>query len=250
MPRFSPTVAEAHSIFPRVLLDAALKRTTLERSKLAPQIKILLTMIDLLLKAGASESSVCEMLAQHCPEADERIEEGLRRHFDRLGANQARVLCLTSTFDNEVMWGTYTGNHAGVVLGFTHIPALSTPLTEARQVTYSELPPIVGSGLDFLLYGDTPELRKRTIEAVCYSKKASWSYEQEWRVLTWRPEELDRAFGDYRFYPKELESVTFGARASAQTVEQITGIMRESYPHAARYKMKSTKGELRRVSLT
>lgn len=248
MPRFSPTVAEAQSLFPRVLVDAVQGKGSLDYARLAPQVKMLLAMIEMLIKSGQPESNICEMLAQQAPDADEKIEKALREHFERLGSNQARVLCLTSTFDNEVMWGTYAGNHSGIVLGFTHIPELSTPLTEARQVTYSEQPPVVGSGLDFLLYGDSPELRARTLAAVCYSKKAAWSYEQEWRVLTWRPEETDRDFGDYLFYPNELESVTFGARSSAECVEHITKIMREKYPKAARYKMESINGELRRVS--
>lgn len=249
MPRFSPTVAEAHGLLPRVLVDAVQGKGSLDFARLAPQVKLLVTMIEMLIKSGQPESRVCEMLAQQNPDADHKIEEALRDHFESLGSNQARVLCLTSKFDNEVMWGTYAGNHSGVVFGFTHIPELSTPLTEARQVSYSEQPPVVGSGLDFLLYGDNPELRARTLQAVCYTKKAAWSYEQEWRVLTWCPEESDRAFADYLFYSNELESVTFGARSSAQLIEHITTIMREKYPHAARHKMESINGELRRVSL-
>jgi hypothetical protein len=249
MPRFSPTVTEAHGLLPRVLIDAVLGKGRLDYARLAPQIKMLLTMIEMLIKSGQPEAKICEMLAQQAPDADEKIEKALREHFESLDPNQARVLCLTSKFDNEVMWGTYAGNHSGIVFGFTHIPELSTPLTEARQVSYSEQPQVVGSGLDFLLYGDSPELRARTLEAVCYSKTSAWSYEQEWRALTWRPEESDRAFGDYLFYPNELESVTFGVRSSADYVEHITSIMREKYPEAARYKMESIYGELRRVSL-
>lgn len=41
-----------------------------------------------------------------------------------------------------------------------------------------------------LLYGDSPDLPARTMSAVCFSKKLNWSYEQEWRALTWRREEI------------------------------------------------------------
>lgn len=246
MPRFEPLISEAHCLLPQVLIDAALGSVVLDKTRLSTQINALLTLVKMMVNAGVEKSKVIEALAQENSDADVKVEQGLRDHFESL-LNQARVLCLTSKFDNEVMWGTYADNHCGYVFGFTHIPELSTPLTEAHQVAYSEQPPVVGSGLDFLLYGDTSELRKRTMETVCFSKKSSWSYEQEWRVLTWRPEETDRVFGDYKFYSKELESVTFGARATPQSIEVISDLIDKGYPHVVKFRMESNRDELRRV---
>lgn len=247
MPRFEPSISEAHALLPQVLIDAALRNVVLDNTRLGVQIQALLALVQMLINAGVDKSKILQVLAHENPDADSKVEQGLREHFDGLSPSQARVLCLTSKFDNEVMWGTYADSHCGHVLGFTHIPDLSTTLTEARQVAYSDKPVVVGSGLDFLLYGDTPELRSKTMDAVCFSKKSSWSYEQEWRVLTWRPEEADSTFGDYKFYPKELESVTFGARATPQSIEIMDCLISKGYPHVAKYRMESNRGELRRV---
>jgi len=45
-----------------------------------------------------------------------------------------------------------------------------------------------------LLYGDTQELRQKTIEAIFYTKQINWAYENEWRVITWRHNEIDKVF--------------------------------------------------------
>ncbi|WP_397473503.1 DUF2971 domain-containing protein [Pusillimonas sp.] len=157
----------------------------------------------------------------------------------------ARVLCLTGDFDNEVMWGTYADNHQGYVLGFT-AASVDSPFHEARPVAYSVDAPIVGSGLDFLLYGDSPELRKRTVEAVCYTKKQSWSYELEWRLITWRHGEVDALYGDYIFHPEELMSATFGVRAKHELIQSVRTIAQKQYPDLAFYRMTHHNGELRR----
>jgi hypothetical protein len=249
MPRFEPSLSDSYGFLPQVLIDAALGTAALDTTRLGKPMQVLLAMVQMLLSTGTEKSKILELLAHEDCDADSKVDQRLREHFEGLRLSQARVLCLTPKFDNEVMWGTYADNHCGYVLGFTHIPDLSTPLTEARQIAYSDQPPVVGSGLDFLLYGDTPELRRRTMDAVCFSKKLSWSYEQEWRVLTWRPEESDSAFGDYKFYPKELESVTFGARATPQSIEGIVDIIGERYPHVVTYRMESDRGNLKRVQV-
>ncbi|WP_226419938.1 DUF2971 domain-containing protein [Dechloromonas denitrificans] len=144
------------------------------------------------------------------------------------------------------MWGTYADNHGGCVVGFK-ASLKDSPFHVAKPVTYSEEAPIVGSGLDFLLYGDSQELRRRTIEAVCYTKKSGWSYEQEWRLITRRPNETDVTHGDYVFCPEEIESVTFGARAKPKFAEAICAITRKQYPAASLFRMTHQKGELSRI---
>jgi hypothetical protein len=160
------------------------------------------------------------------------------------------VLCVAAEYDNDAMWANYAANHTGCVLGFRHIEQLSTPLLEAQPVTYSEGRPVVGSGVDFLLYGDTSELRERTLKAVCFTKKSAWSYECEWRVLTWRPNEADRQYGDYHFHGEELESVTLGARSSQETEAKVREFLLSKYPPSTTlYRIGVTNGEAVRAKL-
>ena len=160
------------------------------------------------------------------------------------------MLCVTTEYDNDAMWANYAENHTGCVLGFKHIEELSTPLLVAQPVKYSEERPIVGSGLDFLLYGDSSELGRRTLEAVCFTKKIGWSYESEWRVLTWRPNEHDLKHGDYRFYPEELESITLGARTSPATEAKVRQLMLAKYPSAILYRVALKNGETVRTKVS
>lgn len=249
MPRFEPTVAEAHALLPRVISSVVFDAEALDEERLGPPMKTLLRLVRHLVANGLSREELPQMLRAERPDADHRMEVALRQHFEALDVNTARILCVTTDYRNDAMWGNYAESHAGCVLGFRHIEELSTPLLEARQVTYSEERPIVGSGLDFLLYGDSRGLQRKTLHAVCFTKKLGWSYEQEWRALTWRPNETDRRHGDYLFYPEELESVTLGARASEATESRVRELLAEKYPCACLYRMSVTNGDLIRNSV-
>jgi hypothetical protein len=247
MPRFEPTVSEAHKLLSETLIAAASGRLSLDAACLAPTIKIALDLITQALQKGVPEAELHHLFKEFVdPEVDEVIEQRLRDHFSSLNPNVARVLCLTSSFNNDVMWGTYAESHYGCVLGFT-AAALDSPFHEAKPVAYTDRPAIAGSGLDFFLYGDSSELRKNTLKAVCYTKNLVWSYEQEWRLITWRPLEVAVTHGDYIFYPEELESVTFGARARPEFIKSICEITSRHYPHLTLFQMNHRRGELCRI---
>lgn len=63
--------------------------------------------------------------------------------------------------------------------------------------------------------------------------------------MTWRPDE-DKQFGDYKFYPEELESVTFGARMTEDARNVIKELVAERYRTATLYQMSAQKGALYR----
>lgn len=249
MPRFDPSVADAHKLLPTVIADAVFDGATLDEASLSPPMKLLLSMLKGVVANGLNREGVLDVLAGEAPQADDVIATRLQKHFESLDLGKARVLCMTTEYDNDAMWGNYAEAHAGCVLGFGHITELSTPLLAATPVAYCEERPVVGSGLDFLLYGDTAELRERTLHAVCYTKKLAWAYEREWRVLTWRPNEQDRRYGDYLFYPAELESVTLGVRASNATAEKVRDVLSAKYPCAKLYRMVDNHGELVRFPI-
>lgn len=250
MPRFEPTISEASRFFPQTLINAASGKQQLDTSRLTPIVKSALDRIEFALRSSRTEAELLAAIGSSFeqPDADAIVEQGLRNHFASLDLKAARVLCLTSTSNNEVMWGTYAENHCGCALGFT-AGLVDSPFLEAKPVIYSEERPVAGSGLDFLLYGDSPELRKRTTEAVFYTKKSIWAYEQEWRLLTWRPEEAHVMAGDYIFYPEELESITFGVRVESKVIESISAIVKMMYPATTIFRMSHHQGELSRAAV-
>lgn len=249
MPRFEPTIANAQTLYAELIASVVFDGVAIDEKRMRAPIKALLNCVKQLAANGQSKASLITFLRMGQSNADLRVEERLRQHFEEIDLNRARVLCVTTSYKNHAMWGNYAESHTGCVLGFRHIEALSTPLLEARQVSYSEDQPVVGSGLDFLLYGDSHELRKKTIHAVCYTKNISWSYEQEWRCLTWRSDEINRQHGDYLFYPKELESVTLGARSSEATEKIIRDFLVKKYPNATLFRMQVANGDLKRTAL-
>jgi len=247
MPRFEPTLDQSLTDFPRVLVEIALGERHVEETKLSGESSSILVMIRALIDSGMGRDDVIKELMPGWRGADKKMITELRAAFESFGLSTARVFCLSTEFDNDVMWAHYAENHKGLVFGFRHLPNLNTPFLAAQSVKYSGEPPIIGSGLDFLLYGDTLELRKKTVSAVCLTKSLKWQYENEWRVVTWRPEEVGKDYGDYKFYPEEIESVCFGARVDDKREEKIRSLLLSRYPRTNLYRMVVESGESRRV---
>ena len=250
MPRFDPTIADAQYLLPELFASVIFDGVAIDEMRMGALMKASLKHARHLAENGRSREILIELLRMPVqPDADQKVESGIRQIFGEKDLNRARVLCVTTNYMNDAMWGNYAESHTGCVLGFRHLEERSTPLLEAKQVSYSEDRPVVGSGLDFLLYGDSPELREKTRHAVCYTKKTEWSYEQEWRCLTWRPNEIDKKHGDYLFYPEELESVTLGARSSDATEQHLRDLLIKQYPNVTLFRMQVVNGDLIRTSL-
>jgi hypothetical protein len=244
MPRFDPPIADSYAVVTRHLLNVARGTASIEWGKLSVPGRTLFQGLQMFVHAGMSDEEILATPIPRDKHADTKVENALREHFSSLDLEAARVLCVTTDSLNEVMWANYAGTHSGCCLAFQHVPALSTPLLAAKQVSYEVERPIVGSGVDFLLYGDSQDLRSRTMHAVCYTKKVRWSYEQEWRALTWRREENGKNFGDYKFFREELKEVLVGARASDETLAIIRQLLSTNYPQAKLYKVEARRGEL------
>jgi len=249
MPIFDPTIADANALVPEIIASIVFDDVAIDDERLGAPMKLLLERARHLVGNGLSRARLIELLGIEQPDADKEVERELRQFFEQSDLNRARVLCVTTNYMNHAMWGNYAESHAGCVLGFRHIEERSTPLLEAKEVSYREDQPIVGSGLDFLLYGDSPELRAKTVHAVCYTKKAGWSYEQEWRCLVWRNNEVTKQYGDYLFYPEELESVTLGVRSTDATERLLRDLLVKKYSNAKLFRMQVINGDLKRVAL-
>lgn len=250
IPCFEPTAAEAQRMLPKVLVEAAQGERQLDEERLISPLRVIqLAEARRQITSGISESDVIKNLSEKIPEnpdADNKITDLLATAYDKARLETTRVLCVTTDFNNQVMWGNYAENHRGLVLGFRHLEDRSTPLLSADQVTYTNKPLIVGSGLDFLLYGSSPQLNKNTRLAITCSKTEEWAYEKEWRAITHRPEESGSQHGDYLFYPQELESITLGVRSSSELELEVVAIVKKDYKNCTVYRMQSDRGMLSR----
>jgi len=246
MPVFSPSLKEDWESYLLAIVDSTYNENLPAVSVLSPHTLVLLDLLKQLKITGKSKQELFKTIKMSCPFDNNVMEDILRNFKNSIGIEYARIFCLTSSPTNEVMWAHYASNHAGCVLGFRHIED-GTPFSEAKPVKYCEGKPVIGTGKSFLLCGATPELKQKTIEAIFYTKQLIWDYEKEWRVITWRHNETNTNFGDYKFYSEELESVTFGARIEIHEKNTINCMMQEKYPSAKTYEIVSKNGESKRV---
>jgi hypothetical protein len=249
MPRFEPSLDESLSEFQRILVEIASGQRQVDEARLSCTTQIRLGMVRMLIGSGMDLTSVIRELTEESRGADDRMHAELRATFESfdMNVNTARVFCLTTEPDNDAMWAHYAGSHTGIVLGFRHLQSFDTPFLAAQQVGYSREAPVVASGLDFLLYGATQELGIKTFVAICCTKSSKWEYENEWRAITWRPEEAGKDYGDYEFYPEELESVCFGAKFDDKRLEEVHNLVLSRYPRCSFHRMIVEAGQLRRV---
>jgi hypothetical protein len=245
MPEFYPTLNDSIVTYLNILADAAFSKDNLKTDNLSIKTQVLLNLFQANAIAGIEKNELLESLIPNLKDYNTTMDTGLREHVSA-SINNARVLCVTTEFDNEVMWGNYANSHKGCVLGFRHLS--NTPLLQAEAVSYTSQPPTIGAAIDFLLFGMTREMLSLSHKAICYTKKKSWSYENEWRAITWRFNEKT-LFGDYLFFPEELESVTLGARTPLEIENKIRELVKEKYPTAEIYRMVIGKGQLARSKI-
>ncbi|MEG4453100.1 hypothetical protein QUA52_30360 [Microcoleus sp. N9_A3] len=247
MPRFEPSIVEAAKTFPTTIVHAAIGQYSIREKDLSSRSRALLGMIQLLIKSGTNPAELIRELEVAPEFSDKKSEDILRAFFNSEFIDTARVVCVSTRFNNDALWAMYADKFKGCVIGFRHIPELSTPFLAAKKVSYSKHQPVAGSGIDFLLYGDTDQLRRSIIDSVCFTKRHHWADQQEWRVVTWRDEESETRFTDYRFYPQEVESVTLGMSATGDTELHVARLIEAFYPDCQLYRLVKENGSKNRV---
>lgn len=249
MPRFEPSIAESAKLITPTLYRAAKGELCLQADLLEPKFVSQLELARSLLEHGFTEEKFAKLFpSPNADHMDEHVAQATRDVFEQR-MQGTRVLCLTETFDNDVLWGNYADNHRGIVFGLRAVDG-SSPFSAAVRITYSDEPVVVGDGLEFWLYGgQAPGLNHRTRNAVAFTKKKLWAYEQEWRLITGRPNESGCLYGDYTYQPEELESVTIGARTDSVAATRVVELVREKYPSAHIFKMDASNGQLSRKAL-
>jgi hypothetical protein len=244
LPRFDPSLKQAMNDLPKVLVEAALGTRQVDHARLSPMTRQMYDMIRFGLSHGMTPNDFLGNAPEENRELDKIHEAMTRSYLGTAFATQARVMCLTANSVNPAMWANYAGNGSGCVLGFRHIPAENTPFLECRSVHYSNDAPILCSGLDFYLYADKHTIGKGVVNAICYTKREEWRYEEEWRAITWRDNEGNALFGDYPFLPDELESVTFGLKSEPQHRTKLIEVVRYHYPQCLIQQIEVDRGEL------
>lgn len=249
MPLLEPSFNDGWKLYSKKLVEMIYHDDVINFTIYAPWTQIILTEILQYKVLGYCEDRTLGLVENKIPSLKNDIEQVLRTSTEVNNDGSLRFYCLSEDENNNTMWGYYGEGHLGCMFEFGHIEELSTPFHEAEKVSYSNEPVVVGSALDILLYGPSAELKKNTRLAIYFHKTNEWANEKEWRVMVKRPNPNDEMYTDFKFYPKELTSITFGARILDVKKLEIMDVIRDQYPHCKIFQMSVINGTSQRVEV-
>lgn len=137
-----------------------------------------------------------------------------------------RILCLTESPGHAAMWYHYADQYRGVVLEFACIDELDSAWLMAKPVTYPKVKPgaYTATGWAELLCMPQENARRALLDSAIYTKSPDWSYEQEWRIATFKRPMNTGHFTDYKFHPNELVGVYFGPLIESEDRTSISAL--------------------------
>lgn len=110
------------------------------------------------------------------------VVEETQKMLDGVG-----ILCLTTRWDNALMWSHYAADHTGICIGFRSNVGI---FQAANPVAYSQTFPVIDRPGD-----DETEMFRKTF----LTKAKCWEYEDEWRITKNKRmlEDRDQLFRDF-----------------------------------------------------
>ena len=164
------------------------------------------------------------------PSELENFNQIWKQHLKKL-----RVFYVSEDSNNLLMWAHYAESHKGVLIKFKCLPEQNSKLglCDARQVTYSQEVPVVGTREDWIQShagGDRID-PEEVASKYLFTKSLDWSYEMEWRLLKYSQGEGSRPFDDYEIAPGEIDSVYFGCNIESEKREIILNLISKRLKH-------------------
>lgn len=146
-------------------------------------------------------------------------------------AKGIRILCLSETFNNLLMWAHYTHNHEGAVLKFRKVENGEIKIQEAHKVNYlREIPRLSLATDNFIsfLQGEKDFDYDQLFFDVVFTKSIDWSYEKEWRCLFFieNKEDLRAPVILKRILPEEIEAIYLGCNMSSEKKRSLIGLVK------------------------
>lgn len=142
-------------------------------------------------------------------------------------SKKARICSFSETKDNSLMWGHYTGNHKGGVLGFDLEAGSSYEIgfPFVHPVKYSSCNPnLFTTFYTFaLMTGAAKGIDGETIwRNSSYTKSIDWAYEREWRSQV-----ISESDTEYTLVPFKdtLRETYFGCRISEEDKKEIRQLL-------------------------
>ncbi|WMI72157.1 DUF2971 domain-containing protein [Aminobacterium sp. MB27-C1] len=159
-------------------------------------------------------------------------------------SKEVKIFCVTETNDNLLMWSHYAQEHRGLVIKIKCLPeGDGSPLCAARKVQYkNSLPCITPDIIAPILLSPGRQEYYAKIEEIYLSwflrKSMVWSYEKEWRVISYPL--MSRRYDFYfcEFHPNEIEGIYLGAKMGNKLKTDFITLISEEYPKCHIYQAK------------
>ena len=144
-----------------------------------------------------------------------------------------RVLCLSELNDVAPMWQHYADGYKGVVLEFSAVDELDSAFLVARPVQYQDTPPAIADPDQWVscMLGQGGSTYHDLFTEYEYVKTNAWSYEKEWRIVSWARPGESGLFEDYGFNPRELTGIYFGPKCSIEDRSDLLALLGHGLEH-------------------
>lgn len=142
-----------------------------------------------------------------------------------------RILCLTESPAHLAMWYHYADQYRGVVIEFRCVDELDSPWLAAKPVSYPVAKPAIYSADGWAeLLTLRSELSLQTmLDVATFTKAPDWSYENEWRITSFKRPTDTGPFTDYGFNATELSAIFLGPMIATTDRDALAALV-EQYP--------------------
>jgi len=145
-----------------------------------------------------------------------------------------RILCLTESPSHVAMWHHYADSYRGIVLGFSCNDETDNYFLIAEPIQYLKAKPDVYTdhGLAKLLCMKGISAARETINLATYTKSDDWSYEKEWRIVSYADDGDLSDYSDNPFDRNDLSHIYLGPNISESDIKNIL-ILAKKYPNVS-----------------
>lgn len=268
--QFTPFTKEqyitCYKAYIKILTDCAKGQSTHDVAKFSDVCQLIIQVMKFSMEQGTFDEKYFGeifMTALGNPESD------YRNYTNTAFIKCFRILCVTEKFDNNLMWAHYAAEHYGCVIELASLYTEKPPFLREGFVRYHENLQPHSNPLDMLLYGETEEVRDLMIRDVAFSKRTSWSYENEYRLMfpvsfgeirtkidmTTKQKEIvvkdqsDKLYNDVGILQDSIKSVIFGVRTTDADIKKVLDVLSENNYHCNAYQMKMRDGQMKKEEI-